>query len=157
MEYLTPPAPAKSTGRNVQLILPVNFVLPGSCNQDEAERGHFFTFKIEKHDMTQQEMRDAETLKIISATLLWDKIKGAEQIIANCENLTPEVISAIVELSIDASVSDNKYEGASAVALLRTALGKAAERIVVLETMLESERKLRQEDRDFATKNATHL
>lgn len=73
------------------------------------------------------------------------------------ENLTPMAISAIIELSIDASVSGDKYEKASSIALLRTALGKAAERIVVLESLLESERKLRQDDRDFATKNATHL
>jgi hypothetical protein len=101
------------------------------------------------HTMTQQEIR--------SATLLWNKIKGAEQIIVHCENLTPMVISAIIELSIDASVSGDKYEKASSIALLRTALGKAAERIVVLENLLESERKLRQADRAFALKNATYL
>lgn len=107
--------------------------------------------------MTQQEIRDAKTLEVISATLLWDKIKGAEQIIVHSENLTPMVISAIIELSIDASVSGDKYEKASSIALLRTVLGKAAERIVVLESLLESERKLRQADRAFALKNATYL
>lgn len=87
----------------------------------------------------------------------WDKLKDAEQIIANCENLTPKVISAIIDLSIDVSVSGTTYEKSIAYALLRNSLGKAAERIVVLESLLESERNLRKTDRDFATKNETYL
>lgn len=107
--------------------------------------------------MTQQEIRDAETLKTISATLLWDKIQAANQIISNCENLSPNIISAIIELSIDAITSEDPSIRGCGISMMQIALGKAAERIVVLESLLESERKLRQDDRDFATKNATHL
>jgi hypothetical protein len=70
---------------------------------------------------------------------------------------TPKVISEMINLSIDVSVSGTPYEKSSAIALLRNCLGKAAERIAVMESLLESERKLREADRDFATKNETYL
>lgn len=107
--------------------------------------------------MAEQQIRDAETLEVISATFFWDKLKAAEQIIAHCENMTPKVILAIIDLSVDVSVSGTPYEKGSAIALLRNCLGKAAERIAVLESLLESERNLHQADRNFALKNQTHL
>lgn len=107
--------------------------------------------------MTEQEIRDAKMLEVISSTFFWDKIKSADQIIAHCENITPKVVSAIIALSVDVSVSGTPYEKGSAIALLRNCLSKAAERIVVLESLLESERKLRQADRNFALKNSTYL
>ncbi len=88
-------------------------------------------------------------MEVISAGFFCDKLKDAGQIIAHCENLTPKVISAIIDLSIDVSISGTPYEKSSSIALLRTALGKAAERIVVLESRVESERNLREADRDF--------
>ena len=44
-----------------------------------------------------------------------------------------------------------------AAILMKTALGKAAERIVVLESLLESERKVYQKENESAIKNATYL
>lgn len=75
----------------------------------------------------------------------------------NVESITPQTIETVQRLFVDAITSEDPAIRGCGMALIQTALGKAAERIVVLESLLESERKLRQDDRDFATKNATHL
>lgn len=85
------------------------------------------------------------------------ELRDAERIISNSENLTPEILSAIVKLFIDVSVSGAESEREECIALILNAINKSAERIVVLESLLESERKLRQADRDFALKNSSYL
>jgi len=78
-------------------------------------------------------------------------------LLEGCENISPYTMQLVVDFYIDSLVSGNAEMVGNAAILMQTALGKAAERIVVLESLLESERKLRQADRAFALKNATHL
>ena len=73
------------------------------------------------------------------------------------ENISPFTIQVVDEFYLDALISTDREMIGSAALLMRTAIGKAAERIVLLESLLESERKLRQADKDFALKNATYL
>lgn len=87
-------------------------------------------------------------------TSLWDK---AIETIANAEFITVESIETVQRPFVDAITSEDPTIRGYGMALMQTALGKAAERIVVLESLLESERKLRQADRAFALKNATYL
>jgi len=90
----------------------------------------------------------------LTSSLLWeDIIKG----ISNTQNITAESIETVQRLFVDAITSEDPTIRGYGMALMQTALSKAAERIVVLESLLESERKLRQADRAFALKNATHL
>lgn len=87
-------------------------------------------------------------------TSLWDK---AIETLANTESITAESIETVQRLFVDAITSDDPEIRGKGIAMMQTALGKAAERIVVLESLLESERKLRQADRAFPLKNAIYL
>lgn len=69
----------------------------------------------------------------------------------------PEGVSEVQRLFIDAITSDDPAIRGKGIAMMQKVLGLAAERIVVLQSLLESERNLRQADRDFATKNETYL
>lgn len=87
-------------------------------------------------------------------TSLWDT---AIKKLADVQNITPESIETVQRLFVEAITSNYAEVRGRGIALMQTALGKSAERIVVLESLLESERKLRQADEVFALKNATHL
>lgn len=88
---------------------------------------------------------------------LRNRMVALTHVLEGCENISPFTIQVVDEFYLDALISFDREMIGSAALLMRTAIGKAAERIVVLESLLESERKLRQEDRDFANKNETHL
>ena len=108
--------------------------------------GVFFTFKFSKAMATTAE---------ISA--LSKRVTSLIHLLAHCENITPATIQVVDDLYIDALISAQRDIVETVAGQMRNALLKAAERIVVLESLLESERKLRQDDRAFALKNATHL
>ena len=88
---------------------------------------------------------------------LRNRIVALTHLLEGCENISPFTIQVVDEFYLDALISTDREIIGSAALLMRAALGKSAERIVVLESLLESERKLRQADEVFALKNATHL
>lgn len=88
---------------------------------------------------------------------LRNRIVALTHLLEGCENISPFTIQVVDEFYLDALISTDREMIGSAALLMRAALGKSAERIVVLESLLESERKLRQADEVFALKNATHL
>jgi hypothetical protein len=90
----------------------------------------------------------------IPDTTLWD---GAIDTLAKVANITSASIETVQRLFVDAITSESAEIRGRGISMMQIALGKAAERIVVLESMIESERNFREADRDFATKNETYL
>lgn len=93
----------------------------------------------------------------VELSALRNRAASVIHLLKHCENITSATIQVVDDLYIDALLSADRDIIGTVTGQMRNALLKAAERIVVLESLLESERKLRQADRAFALKNATYL
>jgi len=96
--------------------------------------------------MEEQQIRDAKTPTLV----LRARMISLTHLLENYENISPVIISAVDDFYLDALISADREMIGNATLLMRTALGKAAERIVVLKALLESERIASQAEKDFA-------
>lgn len=115
--------------------------------------GIFITLKFSKAMAIAAQTTEQNSIPIPDTTLWESAIDTLDKV----ENITCAAIETVQRLFVEALVAEDPKIRGCGIAMAKTALGKAAERIAVLESLLESERKLRQADRDFATKNETYL